>query len=56
MVGALKTSDIKVIIDIVPNHSSNDHEWFQAALRAPIGSRERDRYIFRDGERLFHNF
>lgn len=41
---------IKVIIDIVPNHSSDEHEWFQAALRAAPGSPERDRYIFRDGQ------
>ncbi len=40
---------IKVIADIVPNHSSSDHEWFQAALAAAPGSRERARYWFRDG-------
>src|SRR5688500_7439599 len=36
--------NIRVIVDIVPNHSSSAHPWFQAALRG-IG---RDRYIFRD--------
>lgn len=41
---------IKFIIDIVPNHTSSDHEWFQAALKAVPGSLERDRYIFRDGK------
>ena len=41
---------IKFIIDIVPNHSSSDHEWFQAALKAAPGSPERARYIFRDGK------
>src|SRR5580692_7074700 len=35
MVAALHERDIKVIVDIVPNHSSNRHAWFQAALRAP---------------------
>ncbi|QOL35153.1 glycoside hydrolase family 13 protein [Bifidobacterium lemurum] len=40
---------IKIVVDIVPNHSSNLHEWFQAALAAGPGSPERDRYIFRDG-------
>ena len=40
---------IKVVVDIVPNHSSNLHEWFQAALKAGPGSPDRDRYIFRDG-------
>lgn len=42
--------DLKVIIDIVPNHSSSKHDWFQAALASPVGSPERERYIFRDGK------
>jgi alpha-glucosidase len=32
---------IRVIVDIVPNHSSSDHGWFQAALAAAPGSEER---------------
>jgi alpha-glucosidase len=40
---------LRVIIDVVPNHSSDRHPWFQAALEAPSGSRERSRYIFRGG-------
>ncbi|GAA2206433.1 glycoside hydrolase family 13 protein [Nonomuraea monospora] len=36
--------DLRVIVDIVPNHSSSEHPWFQAALRGE----GRDRYIFRD--------
>ncbi|MCH7232099.1 glycoside hydrolase family 13 protein [Glycomyces sp. L485] len=39
---------LKVIIDIVPNHTSDEHPWFQAALRAGRGSPERRRYHFRD--------
>ncbi|MFI7109968.1 alpha-amylase family glycosyl hydrolase [Nonomuraea sp. NPDC050227] len=35
---------LKVLVDIVPNHSSAQHPWFQAALRGE----KRDRYIFRD--------
>jgi len=40
---------IRVIVDLVPNHSSDQHVWFQAALAAGPGSPERARYIFRDG-------
>jgi alpha-glucosidase len=41
---------IKIIVDIVPNHSSDQHRWFQEALKSPPGSEARDRYIFRDGK------
>ncbi|GAB7035694.1 glycoside hydrolase family 13 protein [Streptomyces sp. NPDC021749] len=40
---------IRVIPDIVPNHTSDQHVWFQAALAAGPGSPERERYHFRDG-------
>ena len=49
MVAAAHARGIKVIVDIVPNHSSNQHPWFKAALAAGPGSPERARYIFRDG-------
>ncbi|MFC4627627.1 alpha-amylase family glycosyl hydrolase [Promicromonospora alba] len=49
MVAALHAAGIRVIVDIVPNHSSDEHVWFQEALAAGPGSPERARYIFRDG-------
>ncbi len=50
MSAALHAAGIKLIADIVPNHSSNRHIWFQEALASPRGSDARERYIFRDGK------
>ena len=41
---------LRVIVDIVPNHSSSDHPWFQEALASEPGSAARARYVFRDGK------
>ncbi|MGA1531903.1 MAG: alpha-amylase family glycosyl hydrolase [Aquiluna sp.] len=40
---------LRVMIDLVPNHSSDQHEWFQKALNSPKGSPERNFYHFKDG-------
>ncbi|WQB72027.1 alpha-amylase family glycosyl hydrolase [Microbacterium invictum] len=49
LVEALHSAGIRVVVDIVPNHTSDQHAWFQEALAAGSGSAARDRYIFRDG-------
>jgi alpha-glucosidase len=49
MSAALHAAGIRLIVDIVPNHSSDRHVWFREALASPKGSPARDRYIFRDG-------
>ncbi|MEY4994079.1 MAG: hypothetical protein RIS82_1201, partial [Actinomycetota bacterium] len=45
-----KALGIRIIVDIVPNHTSDQHAWFQAALAAAPGSAERDMYMFREGK------
>ncbi|MBV9022719.1 MAG: glycoside hydrolase family 13 protein [Streptomycetaceae bacterium] len=40
---------LKVVMDLVPNHCSSRHPWFQEALAAGPGSVERERFLFRDG-------
>ncbi|KAA1251016.1 glycoside hydrolase family 13 protein [Mycobacterium simiae] len=49
LVAAAHERGIKVTMDVVPNHTSSQHPWFQAALAAGSGSAARDRYFFRDG-------
>ncbi|MGW2257688.1 glycoside hydrolase family 13 protein [Streptomyces sp. NPDC004749] len=41
---------LRVIVDLVPNHSSAEHEWFRRALREGPGSPLRERYHFRPGK------
>ncbi len=42
--------NIKVIVDLVPNHTSAQHEWFQEAIQSPPGHPSRDRYHIRPGK------
>ncbi|WP_017583460.1 glycoside hydrolase family 13 protein [Nocardiopsis valliformis] len=48
MVAATHERGLRVMIDIVPNHTSQAHPWFQAALASPDAP-ERDLYVFRQG-------
>ncbi|MEU6848206.1 alpha-amylase family glycosyl hydrolase, partial [Streptomyces sp. NPDC046716] len=41
---------LRVIVDLVPNHSSDQHEWFKRAVAEGPGSPLRDRYHFRSGK------
>jgi alpha-glucosidase len=50
LIGCAHELGMRVIVDLVPNHTSSAHEWFQAALAAGPGSPERDRYMFRDAK------
>ena len=50
MLGKLHEVGIRVFVDIVPNHSSNRHQWFIEAINSEPGSAARNRYIFRDGK------
>jgi maltose alpha-D-glucosyltransferase / alpha-amylase len=44
---------LRVIADLVLNHTSADHPWFQRARRAPKGSPERDFYVWSDSDDLY---
>ncbi|MGK5440655.1 glycoside hydrolase family 13 protein [Micromonospora sp. URMC 105] len=49
LIAEARAKGLKVIVDLVPNHTSSAHTWFTAALAAAPGSPERARYVFRDG-------
>ncbi len=45
--------NLKVITELVINHTSDQHPWFQAARRAPAGSNKRDFYVWSDTDQKF---
>ncbi len=49
LVGEAHEAGLRVLLDIVPNHSSDAHPWFREALAAGPGSAARERYVFRPG-------
>lgn len=48
LIAKAKEKGIKIILDLVINHTSDEHDWFQEALRDP-DSKYHDYYIFREG-------
>jgi maltose alpha-D-glucosyltransferase/alpha-amylase len=53
VLGAAHERGLQVMIELVVNHSSDQHPWFQAARQAPIGSPERDFYVWSDTEEKY---
>jgi len=49
LIAEARSLGIRTIVDIVPNHVSDQHAWFQAALVSPPGSPERARFWFHPG-------
>jgi len=50
LIGDAHERGLRVIVDIVPNHTSSAHRWFREAVAAPAGSPARERYLLRDGK------
>ena len=46
---------LRVITELVVNHTSDQHPWFQAARRAPAGSSKRDFYVWSDTDQKYRN-
>ena len=52
-VRAAHARNLKIITELVINHTSDQHPWFQAARRSPPGSRERAFYVWNDDDQKF---
>ena len=50
---AAHARDIQVMVELVVNHTSDQHPWFQRARLAPKGSPEREYYVWSDDEQLY---
>lgn len=49
LLAAAHERGLRVITDVVPNHTSDRHAWFREALASAPGSAARDRFVFRPG-------
>ena len=47
------TRGLQVMIELVINHTSDQHPWFQRARHAPKGSPERDFYVWSDTDQKY---
>jgi len=56
LLAAAHEHGVRVIVDLVPNHTSSAHPWFAEALAAGPGSPERARYLFREGTQAPNNW
>jgi maltose alpha-D-glucosyltransferase/alpha-amylase len=50
---AAHARDLQVLIELVVNHTSDQHPWFQAARQAPPGSPDRDFYVWSDTDQRY---
>jgi maltose alpha-D-glucosyltransferase / alpha-amylase len=53
LVGAAHEREIRVLVELVVNHTSDQHPWFQAARRAPPGSADREMYVWSDTDQKY---
>jgi maltose alpha-D-glucosyltransferase/alpha-amylase len=53
MLGEAHRLGLKVVTELIINHTSDQHPWFQAARRAPAGSPERDFYVWSDTDQKY---
>ena len=53
LVAAAHARGIRILVELVVNHTSDQHPWFQRARRAPPGSPERDYYVWSDTDERY---
>jgi maltose alpha-D-glucosyltransferase / alpha-amylase len=52
-IAAAHERGLRVITELVINHTSDQHPWFRAARNAPSGSPEREFYVWSDDDKLY---
>ncbi len=54
-VAAAKARKLRVLVELVMNHTSDQHPWFQRARTSPPGSPERNYYVWHDSDRKYQD-